>query len=201
MIKRAWKDSLAAALALAAAFGAAGCRGHDARSTSPYSASEPARRDTQRARELYAEALDAWPDDPPETERLLREALSADLYHGPAHNNLGVLLLARGELYAAAEEFEWAKRLMPGHPDPRVNLALTLERAGRTDDALANYDSALAAFDNYLPALMGKARLQVRAGRAGPDTLAALDEIALRGDEEWRTWAQVWRAKLGQGRP
>ncbi len=107
-----------------------------------------------------------------------------------------MLLLSRGELYAAAEEFEWAKRLMPGHPDPRVNLAMTLERAGRTDDALANYDSALAAFDNYLPALMGKARLQIRSGRADADTIDALSQIALRGDEDWRMWAEVWKVKL-----
>lgn len=184
--------------AVTGAVALSGCASDQSRATSssPYAAFEPARRDTQLARELYARALNAWPDDPVKTETLLRETLAADLYHGPAHNNLGVLLLERGELYAAAEEFEWAKRLMPGHPDPRVNLALTLERAGRTDDALANYDSALASFDNYLPALMGKARLQIRAGRTDAETIHALSEIALRGDEEWRRWAELWRVKL-----
>lgn len=182
----------------AAVTGAAGCAGDSSSrsSTSPYANRDLVRRDTQLAREKYAEALKHWPKDPIKAEKHLREALAADLYHGPAHNNLGVLLLSRGELYAAAEEFEWAKRLMPGHPDPRVNLALALERAGRTDDALANYDSALAAFDNYLPALMGKARLQIRAGRADSETLEALSEIALRGDEEWRRWAELWKVKL-----
>jgi tetratricopeptide (TPR) repeat protein len=176
----------------------AGCASNSraTNSTSPYSAFEPAARDTQLARQKYAQALAAWPKDPVKAETLLRESLTADIYHGPAHNNLGVLLLSRGELYAAAEEFEWAKRLMPGHPDPRVNLAMTLERAGRTDDALANYDSALASFDNYLPALMGKARLQIRTDRADADTIAALSQIALRGDEEWRLWAELWRVKL-----
>lgn len=173
-----------------------GCANDAKRSTSPYADGRVAQRDTQLARELYARALDAWPDKPETAERLLRETLAADIYHGPAHNNLGVLLLSRGELYAAAEEFEWARRLMPGHPDPRVNLALALERAGRTDDALASYDSALAAFDNYLPALMGKTRLQLRAGRSDQTTLAALSEIALRGDEQWRRWAELWRVKL-----
>ena len=33
------------------------------------------------------------------------------------HGNLGVLYLNRGELYEAASEFEWARRLLPGHPD------------------------------------------------------------------------------------
>ena len=31
--------------------------------------------------------------DPAKAESLLREALGYDLYHGAAHNNLGVLLL------------------------------------------------------------------------------------------------------------
>jgi len=191
--RNVWRVGVLAVLGLCAVAGCANSRGI---STGPYAQNTTAARDTQLAREKYAEALRRWPDDPVNAEKLLREALTADLYHGPAHNNLGVLLLSRGELYAAAEEFEWAKRLMPGHPDPRVNLALTLERAGRTDDALANYDSALAAFDNYLPALMGKARLQVRAGRADSETLHALSEIALRGDAEWRRWAELWKVKL-----
>lgn len=52
------------------------------------------------------------------------------MFNGPAHNNLGVLFLERGQLCKAANEFEWTRKLLPGHPDPRVNLALTLERAG-----------------------------------------------------------------------
>jgi hypothetical protein len=50
------------------------------------------------------------------------EALSADLFFGLAHNNLGVLYLKEDKLYEAANEFEWARKLMPGHPDPRMNL-------------------------------------------------------------------------------
>ena len=35
---------------------------------------------------------------------------------------------------------------MPGHPGPRMNLALTLERAGRIDEAMATYDTALEVY-------------------------------------------------------
>lgn len=155
-------------------------------------------RNPALARELHARASSLMDSDPAQAERLLRQSLDADLYHGPAHNNLGVLLLAKGELYAAASEFEWARKLMPGHPDPRVNLAMTLEQAGRFDEAVNAYDSALAVYDGFLPALQGKAKLQVRRGDNGPDTLAALDEIALRGDPQWREWALLWRSKLTQ---
>ena len=153
-------------------------------------------RDPQLARELYAKAIRNR-DEPAETERLLREALSADLYHGPAHNNLGVLLLARGEYYEAASEFEWARKLMPGHPAPRVNLAMTLERAGKTDDALAAYDTALAVFEGYLPAIQGKARAQIESRKIDAGTTVLLDQIAMRGDDEWKAWAKLWRTKLG----
>jgi len=84
-------------------------------------------------------------DQSDRAEDLLRQALVADLVYGPAHNNLGVVYLERGDLYAAANEFEWARKLMPGHPDPRTNLALTLERAGQEYRALARYDPALLA--------------------------------------------------------
>jgi len=49
-----------------------------------------------------------------EAETLLRRALTADLYHGPAHNNLGVLYLTQGKLFEAAGEFEWARGELAG---------------------------------------------------------------------------------------
>ncbi len=72
-----------------------------------------------------------------QAEKLLREALVGDLYHGPAHNNLGAAYLKQRKLYEGAGEFEWTSKLMFGHPDPRMNLAFTLERAGRTDETIS----------------------------------------------------------------
>ncbi|MGP1345520.1 MAG: tetratricopeptide repeat protein [Phycisphaerales bacterium] len=197
--------ALASAAMLALAGGTLhGCSAAS-KSTGPYTAASDAPRDPQRAQELHAEAmallrrerpLDA--DDTARVERLLRQTLDADLYHGPAHNNLGIILLERGELYDAAREFEWARRLMPGHPDPRVNLAITLERAGKTDEALSAYASALDASPEYLPAIQGKASLLVRSDRLTPDTAHLLETIALRGDERWREWALLWSSKARQ---
>jgi tetratricopeptide (TPR) repeat protein len=130
--------------------------------------------------------------DPAEAERLLREALDADLFNGPAHNNLGALYLRQGRLYEAAGEFEWARKLMPGHPDPRLNLALTLERAGRTEEAIAQYDTALEVFPDHVPTMQALVRLQLRTGRSDDRTPRMLEEVALRGEsEQWRGWARV----------
>lgn len=162
----------------------------------PYTQGNEQARDPTRSRELAAQAKSVAGKDNQAAESLLRQALQADLFNGPAHNNLGVLLLAQDRLYEAAEEFEWAKKLMPGHPDPRVNLAMTLERAGRTDEALASYDAATVLYQNYLPALQGRARLKIATGRSDTSTVNDLNEIALRGDPQWREWAELWAIKI-----
>lgn len=86
---------------------------------------------------------------------------------------------------------------MPGHPDPRVNLALTLERAGRVDEAISAYSTALEVYPDYLPGMQGLSRLQMASGRSDPKTVHMLNEIAMRGEtEEWREWAKMQKVKL-----
>ncbi len=162
----------------------------------PYLPLTEATRDTATAERLTKEAADLIPSDPERAEKLLREALTADLFWGPAHNNLGVLYLGRGELYGAASEFEWARKLMPGHPDPRLNLALTLDKAGQVDEAYQSYEAALEVYPGYIPAIQGMARLAVRSGRDDPRLARWLERIALEGETEtWRQWASAQRAK------
>ena len=157
----------------------------------PYAPPTEMDRDTARAEQLSRDAGNLIPSDLEKAERLLREALTADLFHGPAHNNLGVVFLKQDKLYEAAQEFEWAKKLMPGHPDPRVNLGLVMEAAGRTDDALGAYASALEARAEYVPAIQALALLLERHRRDDPRLAGLLKDISLRGsDSIWTTWAQ-----------
>ena len=169
----------------------AGCRSS---APSPYAPPSEVSRSTVEAESLNRTGADLVDSDPAKAETVLCEALSKDLYYGPAHNNLGVLYLKQEKLYEAANEFEWARKLMPGHPDPRVNLALTLELAGKVEDALASYGAALEVYPDYLPAIQGIASLTVRTKR-GDDRLAGwLDAIAMRSEsEEWRDWARSRR--------
>ena len=148
-------------------------------------------RNQQLAAELTNEATALLSEDPVKAEQLLRQALKADLYYGPAHNNLGVLHLQRDELYEAAEEFDWARRLMPGHPDPRINLGLALEQGGKIDDALEAYASALEVYSNHLPAIQAIARCQIRHGLRDSQTDELLKGIIFRGSPEWRSWAKT----------
>lgn len=177
----------------------AGCKGGGARAVGPYTPVSEAMRDTAKAERLTREAADLIDTNPTRAEELLRAALTADLYHGPAHNNLGVLYLNQDKLYEAAGEFEWAKKLLPGHPDPRMNLALVFESAGRTDEALATYATALEVYPEHLPSMQALARLQVRTGKRDERTPRMLREIALRGESDtWRDWARFQLAKAGE---
>ena len=76
--------------------------------TSAYVAVEDGNRNTSQAERLTKRAAGILTDEPDRAEALLREALVEDLFFGPAHNNLGVVFLNRGDLYAAANEFESA---------------------------------------------------------------------------------------------
>lgn len=162
------------------------------KSTSPYAnqATGQAERSSRLAEHLAQQAVEVAPRDSSRAEELLKQALTHDLYYGPAHNNLGVLYLSQGRLYDAASEFEWAKKLLPGHPDPRMNLAMTLERAGRTDEALDAYRTALEVCSDHLPTLQAMTSLQLRCGQDDESTRARLRTISLRGDRVWQAWAK-----------
>ena len=169
-------------------------------STSPYAPRSEASRNPAEAERLTQVA--ARTAEPDAAERLLRDALAADLYCGPAHNNLGALLLARSELFEAANEFEWATKLMPGHPSPRLNLAITLERAGRTTEALAEYRSALESQPEHIQTIQALTRLQIRSNSTAPDTADMLRTIAFRGEtEQWRTWANAQLTRMQSRTP
>ena len=146
-------------------------------------------RNPQLAAELTHRGAALIADEPAEVAEFFRRALEADLYYGPAHNNLGIVYLNAGKLYEAAEEFDWARRLMPGHPDPRINLGLALERGGKIDEALDAYASAIEVYPNHLPSMQALARLQLRSDRADDTTESMHREIRQRGDAHWHAWA------------
>lgn len=167
-------------------------------SRGPYTSTGEQRRDIAKAEQLYqkavAEIADHQLDD---AEKLLRETLTYDLYHGPAHNNLGVILLGQSKLYDAAEEFEWSRKLLPGHPEPRVNLAITLERGGRHSDALEAAQSALEVRPGHLGALKTIAWITINQGQGDQSTIAHLDAIVARADQpDWQDWARQERIRL-----
>ena len=104
----------------------------------------PSTQNTDQARKLTSDALQSidqgkWQD----AESTLQKAQDADATFGPAHNNMGIVYLHENKLYQAAWEFQYAAKLMPYKPEPKNNLGLTFEAAGKLDDAVDYYDQAL----------------------------------------------------------
>ncbi len=125
---------------------------------------QAAEGDTAPALRNFSQALQIWPEDPAalyaravvllETgsaqpaERDFRAALKYGLaaeYAADAYNSLGVILAQRDDIKGATEEFERAVQLQPALVAAQQNLAVSLMKQGRTDDAIAHLRQALAA--------------------------------------------------------
>jgi len=149
-------------------------------------------RDTERAQSLAAEATLAINEGRlDDAEQLLRDALTADVMYGPAHNNLGQLYYQQQRYYEAAWEFQYAIRLMPHQPIPRNNLGLVFEANGQLDQAAEQYSLALAKEPDN-PELLGNlARARMRRGDTGPEVRDLLRQIVMKDTRPaWRGWAE-----------
>jgi Tfp pilus assembly protein PilF len=122
-------------------------------------------------------------------------ALTADVSFGPAHNNLGKAYYAQKEWYKAAWEFEYAKKLLPRHPEPRNNLGLVLEMAGELDRAVESYREAGALDGNNMQYCGNLARALVRRGDRTEELRSLLEQLVARDTRtEWLAWARLQRA-------
>jgi len=84
-----------------------------------------------------------------------------------AHNDLGVVLGARGRLAEAAAAFERAAALRPDYVEAHNNLAAALRRLGKTEQAIGHYErvaglvpNVAGAHNNLANALMELGRLE-----------------------------------------
>lgn len=114
--------------------------------------------------------------------------------------------------------FTRTRKLLPGHPDPRLNLSLTLESAGRFDQARDHARTALQIHPGHIASLQQLARLKLlhppaplrapphsphspRDPEAKAELRGNLEEIALRGESaEWKDWARLQLVRLEGGR-
>ena len=79
-----------------------------------------------------------------EAERYTRMAIDEEPQLGLAWNNLGNILAMRSDTEGALAAWRHAVSLEPGAVDPRVNVGLTLDGAGRFEEAAEAYRQALA---------------------------------------------------------
>ena len=154
---------------------------------------------TEKARELNTQATDLIAEGKyDEAEELLKDALTADVTFGPAHNNLGRIYYEKKQYYAAAWEFEYAAKLLPHHAEPRNNLGLVFEAVGDFDRAVGHYEEALLIEPNN-PELIGNlARTRLNRGDRGPEVRQLLNDLMLMDTRpRWTDWARDKLRMLG----
>ncbi len=138
-------------------------------------------RDTDAARRFNAAGVAMLKDsqlDAAETE--FKAALKADMFFGPAHNNLGMVYHRQKKLYLAAWEFQYASTLMPNRAEPRNNLGAVFEAVGKLDDAAEWYEAALQIEPDTPEVISNLARIYVREKRTDTRTRELLSEIVLK---------------------
>ena len=150
------------------------------------------RRDSIAAQHLNEQALGYIEQGKfDEAEQTLRGALQADPFYGPAHSNLGVVLVQRGAFYEGAWQLRSAARLMPRASQPRANLGLLFALVGRYGDAEEELRAALKVAPEDIEIVGHLARIHTRQGLQTDETVAWLEAITLRDDNEtWRRWAR-----------
>jgi Flp pilus assembly protein TadD len=126
-----------------------------------------------------------------DAESALKKALTADVMHGPAHNNLGKVYFQQGKFYLAAWEFQYAAKLMPNRPEPLNNLGLVFEAVGKLDDAVTNYSKALATEPDNAEFIGNAARARLRRGDRDEQVKNLLSDLVLKDTRpEWVAWAR-----------
>lgn len=188
-------------LLIAGLLAAAGCNTTPKQDTSArYQTVTPNQKgDTEKARELNTKATELILQNKyDEAEELLKDALTADVTFGPAHNNLGRIYYEKKHYYAAAWEFEYAAKLLPHRAEPRNNLGLVFEAVGDYDKAVGQYEEALQIEPDN-PELIGNlARTRLNRGDRGPEVRQLLNDLILRDTRpRWTEWARDKLRMLG----
>lgn len=102
-----------------------------------------------------------------------------------AWNNLGRLLMKRGDNLAAADAFKTASELSPTDPRPLTNLGALWESLGYLDDASKWYDQALQRDENHQPALRRFLLVQELRGKPDDSTPGRLKKALLIEQDPW----------------
>ena len=102
-----------------------------------------------------------------EAEAHCRRTLKADPWNVPALHLLGVIHLRKHDPAAAVEAFGRLLKVQPNSPDVLNNQAMALYDIGRSDEALASLDKALALRPTYREALNNRAGMLEALRRYG----------------------------------
>lgn len=138
-----------------------------------------AKGDTAKAIDFYRQAL----------------VLDPDMY--VAWNNLGVILLERGDYLDSVAAFKVASDLSPRDPRPVSNIGLAYQEMGWAKDALTYYDQAIARDQGYLEALRGYAYAEEMLGQGSLLSIERIKQaLMVEKDTQWREFFERRRFRV-----
>lgn len=134
---------------------------------------------SERALELYSQAVGVWPEIP------------------SAWNNMGLILMERGNYMEAVEAFKTAARQNPTDPRPLVNVGVAYDRTGWAEDALAAYLQALERRPTDRDALLGAITANHRLlGADRPSLERTRTALLMEQDPAVRQWLERERMRI-----
>jgi tetratricopeptide (TPR) repeat protein len=99
-----------------------------------------------------------------DAETLWRDTIAKNPASWTPHNNLGVLLMARGQVQDAIREYNEAARLSPESWMPHRNLGAALRKSGQRPEAIREYEEALKLNPEVIDAHVDLANLLAETG-------------------------------------
>ncbi len=104
------------------------------------------------------------PDDSPLTFRNIDNQIKLSAPTAEMFAIRGLIYYSRGEYYDARADFESAVILEPDSTEAIYDLALSLEKLGRNDEAIEMYDRLLAVDDKFFNGWYNRGRLRLMKG-------------------------------------
>jgi tetratricopeptide (TPR) repeat protein len=103
---------------------------------------------------IYADPFTFW-----------QTALAGNPNSSVAHNNLGTVLLERGQLDEAMAHFQRVLQTEPNHAMAHYNLGGVLRQQGHIDEAIAQFQRALEIAPNHAKSHFNLGELQLQKGQ------------------------------------
>jgi tetratricopeptide (TPR) repeat protein len=100
-----------------------------------------------------------------EAERLYRQILSEEPRHAPSLHLLGVMALQSDQCRQAADLIGQAIAIQPGEAEYHLNRGVALDKVGRLDEAIADYQTSLSLKADYPQAMNNLANALRRKGQ------------------------------------
>ncbi len=186
------RQVLTAAIAICASLTMCSCRSPRIVEAREALAAELAERRAARTQSvaLYQEGLEDYQAGDPDKARMhLVDSVEADERNARGWMLLGVIEYENDKLFEAASAFRRAARLEPMRYEPHFNIGAVLEKAGRYEQAIESYETALKLAPDELAVMENLARCYIRT----ETKLSVAKELIAQAlpreaRPEWRIW-------------